>query len=447
MSELDQSFAERLREETEFPNQEKNWKALSQRLQAVGASGATPGSSVLRYWQVAAAGLALVSAALFWKVYDLQQTNAALKQAAQIEQLESAARTAAALEQARSERTFSPTTTPSEETNFDFPGPSIPLADAPKRAARPLVTLPTHSSTDLPIAQKYTSQVPGLTETAASDRSAASAKSDLPFSIGSAALAAAGEATSPTPQLAELALLEQVALPALSGPERPVELPAAIPVTPPVIQPYHEKNSRFQAGIQAVAAKASPSEAGISWHKGAGMQAAFSPLKNFWLTAEFDGLSYTVKTMDYLPKRFFPADPPKPPDSHGGGPHPAKLVQVEGTQQQRLFSLGARYVLPVKCWIKPSVQVAHSWLSMRPTIYSFTFDDFDPGHPNQHDKEQIAKSVEGYTLNNVWRFGLGLQHETTNWVFRAGAEWMESSGASLPTADALVFRTGLSYKF
>lgn len=461
MSEFDKSLAEKLQEEAEFPNRKKNWDALAQRLNAFETGSAPQGASYLRYWQLAAVGLALLSALSFWKIQHLQQVNTALEQAQanwQKEQTNNASDAQAV--QAKpgnsdSQRLGSPNPNPfwSEITNPQDAPPTNNFSKSGHSATVPIISeayrqtnrgpsvFRNKNVATEPEAFAPTAGVPVVTPEPKPTLADQTLPSENP---PPASAPEASNVAASWGQLDALAPSDQLPLVA---PERLPNLPSA-PYSPKIIQPYREKAGRFRLGIQAIAATTQPRETGVSWMKGAGVNAEFSPLKNIWLTAELDWVSYQVKTMDYLPKRFFSEKPPKPPKSQGGGGHHSELVLLEGQQGQRAFSLGLRYVLPVEFWLRPSVQFAHSWTHLAPSIYSFSFEEFDPGHPpNHHEPDRIAHSTSGHSLQNTWRFGAGLEHETHNWVFRAGVEWSEGSGASQASYDALVLRTGLSYKF
>ncbi|MBL7776351.1 MAG: hypothetical protein JNK89_10145, partial [Saprospiraceae bacterium] len=244
----------------------------------------------------------------------------------------------------------------------------------------------------------------------------------------------AGLAPAPTAALPE----------ALASTRPPAGLVLPWPA-PTKIKPFQERKQRFQLGLEGLAAAAQPRESGVSWLKGIGVSAGYAPLRNLWLTAGVDWRSYSVQRMELLPKKYFHHDPPKP-QQHGN--QKPELVDMKGEQRQQVYSLGLRYVVPLRFPVRPAVHLSHQWLRQAPALYVFSYDDHDPGHPNPkpHDLHQLAERIPGFTASNIWSMGVSLEYDTPAWVFRAGVDWQEGSLATPPTFDALVLRAGLAYK-
>lgn len=129
-------------------------------------------------------------------------------------------------------------------------------------------------------------------------------------------------------------------------------------------------------------------------------------------------------------------------------PTPYPLVDIVGYQRVRLLGIGGRYVLPVRFWVRPSVQFAHTWMRRAPSVYNFTFKDTLSGPPPQKEYTfPVPQSTKTQRINSLWRIGVGFEREMPNWVLRAGIDWMENGGASKPTFDALLVQGGVWYKF
>jgi hypothetical protein len=459
MSDFDKFFGERLNEETEFPLREKNWKALAQRLDTVVVGTAPSAVSVLKYWKVAAIGLALISAGLLWKVRTLQETNAALQQKIELHKTAIENNTVSTAGIIAPTRTEVPAALPAEGNAPHLVPASVKSFFVEKQQTAQLRPGGAHrrqrTASDLPAAAKRQNEFD--LQALSSEQTA-----EVPLQAqetNGQALVPAAESVEAAPRSTDLPTAGVlVPLPmgqaiALVLPEHQADLPARMDV--PVTRPFSQKAGRFRVGIQGTVAAPAPRPGGISHLRGAGVAMEYTPVRNLWLTASADGLSYKVQSNRYLPPSFFSGDQPKPINSHHQSPPPFPpsgpfpLVQVEGNQRVRMLSTGVRYVLPVRFWLKPSVQIAHTWLRTSPAIFSFTFEDSKPDLPPQQQKPpfSIPKSTEAQTIRNIWRMGVGLERETDNWVFRAGVDWVENGAATKPAFDALLVQGGVLYKF
>ncbi|MBP6828704.1 MAG: hypothetical protein KA165_19205, partial [Saprospiraceae bacterium] len=103
---------------------------------------------------------------------------------------------------------------------------------------------------------------------------------------------------------------------------------------------------------------------------------------------------------------------------------------------------GLRYVLPVRFWLQPSVRAAYTWVRVSPELISFQFEKPFPNN----NPEYKSKKTDAKYLDNVWRFGAGLEHETPRWVFGIWADFSKNLAGSDSGFDALLFRTGIQYR-
>ncbi|MFN0015720.1 MAG: hypothetical protein ACKVU2_14345 [Saprospiraceae bacterium] len=481
MSDFDKFFAERLNEDSEFPLREKNWKALSRRLDVAGVGALATAVAVLKYWKLASLGVALVSGLLIWNVVSLQRENKKLRE--QLEQRQINMQPAAVMPgdlvpsdhqpggvpnlSSDGAKAVVPTTEPariswskpsgkanqiSQKNNpaslrspSAAPAVGTPVAEqlskqtpAAEMTDHPsgLSAIPSKSAaaeTEVAVGSVKTESEPGA------DRSA-----DVPINPVTESVISPEKTPAPTALVDPLPQIPPILLPnAASKPQAPVMAPFSI------TRPYREKAGRFRLGVQGLFASANPTPEGISALTGAGFLAEYSPVRNFWASVSADWLSYDVKTTEYLPPSFFHAPQPKvvkPPP--GGHQHP--LLEVTGHQRMQLYTVGLRYVLPLRFWLRPSVQVGYAWARKSPEVYSYVFEEDQHGGPGPQPPKPpiyIAASLAGQNISGLWRMGVAAEHETNDWVFRAGVDWLENSAASKPLFDAALVQASVLYKF
>ncbi len=153
-----------------------------------------------------------------------------------------------------------------------------------------------------------------------------------------------------------------------------------------------------------------------------------------------DWLSYTVQSADSLPASVFPDDYPDHKFFY-------KLYQIDARPRQKQISLGLQYTVPIRFWVRPSIHFSHSWVRSEPGVFTFEYRKQNFWDPTHVHIDYMAIRPENKWIHNIWRLGAALEHETPRLSFRAGVDWMESSGASSPIFDAIVIRTGVQYKF
>lgn len=454
MSDFDKFFAERLNQEAEFPRREKNWKALGKRLDAfyAGAGGAI--TTHLKYWQAAAAGLAVVSVALVWKLRSVQQENSALqKEVAALQAARETTPPVAAIPPGLQGQESVPFLAPQKQTGSpqparqpdqdaaysDSPVHHRPASEA-KEANRPgrIFTIPSAKRSNLTAytdknTLAATPETPGPNTPAPDSTAGASALPPVTALPGTEAIAGALDLLP----FAGSGLPKRLSVGQVDLPSAPVA-----PVTRPVIPPNPVRD-RFRVGVQAVAATPLPADKGLSWLKGGGLNAEFSPLRSLWLTASADWLGASVQVKDSLRRHYLPPAPNKyPKPDHD-------LVQVDGNPRYQHVSLGLRYALPLRFWVQPSVRVAHTWVHRPPSVFSFKYVDYDPGPgpPKPVKTEYLAARTEDRWMSHIWQFGTVLEYTTARWVFRLSADYMQGGGATGPAFDALLVQTGVQYRF
>ncbi len=480
MSDFDKFIADKLEEEGDFPNRDRNWRHLSQRLQAFEVGGNVR-PSLWHYWPAAAAVVISLSVAgwLVWKMKAVQQENTALRQ--EIAALKQAMPTVTPMATLPEQNT---TKSAVAEQNAAQPGDNITPSDAPVRQYPPKNQPRSSASTiatTTPRAPGHKQKNKDFDQWANQPDNAAattpgallipsksidSTKNKHSNTLSAVAAGNMLETTSPTQFPALIVPSDssqlitstppldsaQTAL-AVKEPVSPATLPAVstdsvatAAVPPPIIQPLR-RHYRFRLGVGAVAGWSLPREQGVSPILGSGLVAAYAPVRFLQLTASADWLHFNINTSQYLPRFHAPHHGP-PSHLH---PHD-ELVQVESEQRQQHFALGLTYALSVHGWIRPVVRVAHTWVHIAPGLVSFKFEEPHGGGgpgpgPGHNDPEYVAQKFDGQTISNIWRFGAGLEHELPRWTLGLWADYSKNLGASESTFDALLLRGGVQYKF
>lgn len=464
MSDFDKFFAEKLDEESQFPNRGKNWRALSKRLDAFDAGITRGKASHLRYWQIAAAGALALAGWLTWKTISVQSENTELR------------REMAVLQEKNkiAEQEIAQTNERQNKGEIRIPAVGGGQHSWNRGAA---------AATDIAFDKKekqreaarffnsgqhsvgVTASIPGTNEPDISNPIVYEGKTK-PGDAPSASDSLVALETDLTPNVFEKRLST---LPFLLGDSLknivvashtrlgPAVLPLSQPdapataAAPKIIEPVRP-TSRFRAGVQVLAGTALPSQKGVSPLTGQGLTAEFALWRGLSLTASADWLHFEVSTDQYHPQLHPNCSANKPPPSlPGPGPGPKhKLVKVEGSQRQQQYGLGLRYSLPLRFWLRPSVRIAHTWVrvSPDPLIFKYQKKSTMPPSPNDFDHSKyIVRNCGAKQLDNVWRLGAGLEHETRKWVFGLWADYSDNFAASDATFDALLLRAGVQYKF
>ncbi|MEO6038801.1 MAG: hypothetical protein ABIQ93_10330 [Saprospiraceae bacterium] len=485
MSDFDRFFAEKLEEEGEFPHRDRNWRQLSKRLEAFEVGG---GSHAPRWYYWAAAAVVAVSLTvagwLVWKMEALKQENAALRQeVGALQQSAPAGQRAAELPATKlPEKSVLEKISKQEPPVAVHPATTVPApiasagqrseksawSPAPEKAPRDIKSKPSAEKKDqVPAEDKRTPPTfiapPIAVENEVDPtKSTVSPNTQRPDSLSTVASGNKSNPLSPIENNSTLASdsLQATALPpaqdsaqtVLAEKQReivppPTKLPDTVAqAAVPLIKPARSA-ARFRIGLEGVAGMPRPQQSGISLVTGTGIMASYSPLRSFRVMASADWVHYDVNTSQYIPK--FHAPHGQPPN-HPSGPY-HELVQVESSQRQQHYALGLSYALPFHGWLRPAIQVAHTWVRVRPGLVIFRFEEHHGGGPGpgpgNHDSDYIAEKFAGQTISNIWRVGAGLEHELPRWTFGLWADYSKDFAATESTFDALMLRAGLQYKF
>lgn len=392
MRDLDKHLADHLNEEGNFPGREANWRALTYRLEAAAAR------RVLVRWQMAAGGLLLGLVAMSGLAYHFYCEKQAW-----------AARWAEVTDAC--EAALSRTGTPLAIV--------MPRETQWMPASRPEVVLPKRYPMSLEAASSPTNE-PQRPEVA-----------PISDAADADALPAEGEAPEHLPFLATRML-------------QPLEHTPTLPEGWPNVSP-RRRESRLWLGLQGTAGIPTP-RPGISLLQGAGLGLEYRAIGQLWITAAADALSYDVRHTAYLPAAFYRENPPQAFKLVlGKPPVPYPLRDVVANQRLRLLSTGLRYRLPVRFWLRPSVQVAHTWAYVSPAIYNYTFVDTLPGTPPKVLTFSSAQSTAAYSVRGLWRFGVALERETEWWAIRLGVSRQEAFRPDF--YDTWLVQGGIWYKW
>jgi hypothetical protein len=466
MSDFDKYFKERLDEEGQFPRREKNWRALSKRLDAFGAGiqeHSTNLRTYLRCWQAAAVSAVAVAGWLTWETVTTQSENAELRrEVAALQEKNKAILPQASISepaggspQIFQKENLNTATVHSEiGKNEESPHEVIKpyrneeiLINKVTTGINPTNAVLQADNSSVSNSTVYEKKSPsgGVVGTADSTQAQAT---NLPQALVEENLSNLKTPPPllvlPTDSLHEITLisLSKTSPKVLPLPKKDIaDAPAEVKIIEPVRSP-----SRFSAGVQVLAGLPQPHEKGISPIIGQGITAEYNVWKGLWATASADWLRFDVSTKKYCSK-FHPPHHPEPPNQIGQPHHPEKLVNVESAQRQQQFGLGLRYAFPVRFWLRPSIRAAYTWTRVSPELIRFKYQK--PGGPNwppSPPKYKVQKS-DAQILGDTWRFGAGLEHETPYWVFGLWADYSKSFTANDPSFDMLLFRAGVQYRF
>lgn len=392
MRDLDRYLADHLNEEGNFSGREANWRALTYRLEAAAAR------RVLVRWQMAAGGLLLGLVAMSGLAYHFYCEKQAW-----------AARWAEV--------------TDACEAALSHTG--TPIAIAVPTGIRRAPALGPQAA----LSERYLAP----SEVASSPINEAQHPEMAPISASADADASSAENEAPEhlPFLATRML-------------QPLEHTPTFPAAWPNASP-RRRESRLWLGLQGTAGVPTP-RPGISLLQGVGLGLEYRAIGQLWITAAADALSYDVHHTDYLPVAFYRESPPQAfKFVPGKPPVPYPLRDVVANQRLRLLSTGLRYRLPVRFWLQPSVQVAHTWAYVSPAIYNYTFVDTLPGTPTKVVAFSSAQSTDSYSVRGLWRFGVALERETEWWAIRLGVSRQEAFRPDF--YDAWLVQGGIWYKW
>lgn len=504
MSDFDKFFAERLEEEAQFPNKNRNWRGLSKRLDALD-TGQMAHRPRLRLWQGVAAAAVVACGLLLWKMQAHQSEIRALHQ--EIAQLTETLHEAQSVQPAPIANTQKNALTEENSVGFQAQASETTPAQLPITAQNDEITEPTRKTT----AVKRTGILPenvipapppaapglqgALTQNASSpplqeaQKTAINAGSagihavesnDVQHQANTAVVSAGANNDSLQSAVAITPAVTEPGQQALDTMEtktagttekqQPLNVPApaqqketvaeAAKINPPegnippaiMIKPAGQ-HDRFRIGPYALLGFVQPKQAGVSTISGQGIEAGYRVWRSLRLQASAEWLHFNISSTRF-PERFYPHHDtlPKPPDHNMGGGNPGmyhqELVQVESSQRHQQFGIGMQYTLPVRWWVKPTMSVAYNLIRVSPTLVTYKFKDefHQPGHDPDPDPEYVAEKIDKQWIENQWRFGIGLEKTVNRWVFGINADYTKSFADTTPAFNTLYLRAGVQYQ-
>ncbi|MCW5921611.1 MAG: hypothetical protein KIS77_04650 [Saprospiraceae bacterium] len=455
MSNFDDFFAEKLDEEGRYPRREKNWKALSKRLEAfdIGAERyLVRAKSHLRYWQTTAACAIMAAVLLGWKTISTQRKYAeAQREIATLQVQRQAAENE--ISNLRKSRPNKQEQTSDNQTNTRGNETSSFAKTDTDNSKQPK-TMILHKSQGKPIKLQPTTDEKGKAIVVFIEKES---NPETPVANDAADMGAEkgiGVTIAPIDMLLankpfRLAK-SQFAHPLPSFPE--IDTIATMKTVAKTLKPTRDF-SRFRAGIQVLGGLPAPSKSGISPLNGHGVALEYNVLGNFWLTASADWLKFDISTEKYHPQFHPPHKPvndPSPNPNPGPQPPKEKLVKVESTQRQQHYGLGLRYAFPTYGWVRPSVRLTHTWNRVSPETITFKFQpkaQSTPPHPPMGKPRYKVQKSDAQFLGDAWRLGAGLEHETRSWAFGLWADYSKNFTSGAPSFDMLLLKASLQYRF
>jgi BMFP domain-containing protein YqiC len=455
MSNFDDIFEQKLNEEQSFPNPEANWGKLATQLQSHDLLVHAVARKLL-IWKIAAAAALIATVATTGILYQSKQENRQLQ--ATIAQLE--------------EKLATPSVPIATGSSSEIPKQThetLPESD-PAKAVIPNKTDQASNSKALPGKVLNANEItptkarsknnkPGIVskanDMAVSNPPVEGQKSNR--DLQETALNAAQQTIA---QLqARVDTLEQTLATIKDLPLQPKTLaildplpafkkqtvaktisPETVAMHTSLIHPIRV-HDRFRVGIQTQLGFLSPKAKGVTPLKGSGISAAFSPARNFWITASADWLHFDIQSDTFL-KRFRLPNPPMINPNHTFD----KLVHMETSQRQQQFALGIKYALPVRARIRPTLRLAHIWTRVAPGTVSFRFEEpFHPGGPHQNDPEYYTIRTAARSFGNTWRMGAGLERSFGRWNLAVSADYAKHFVERAFSYDAVFVNLGLQY--
>jgi hypothetical protein len=403
MKDFDRYFSEKLNEEVQFPNRDKNWMEMSRRLDAL-ETGATFMRSRLGPWKVVSA-LAVVLAGMFaWQNYHLLSECDNMKE--QIAGL----RTSVA----------------------DLSRMADAMEDLKNSQGKILLAVSKHDEvesrrTPPVVAYSYPSATLAAKEVA------------LPV-ISKRGV----DTTLSAPMIDNFDHLSKIRQEEIRSEAKDgIAVTAALPVNAPGRMTY-----RYRLGISAVAGKVMPGVEGVSLVRGQGVTAEYKLWRNYWMGASAEWLTYDLNAPAYPGTLKQPEGDtiPGPVWGWGWSWHHYKLIRVESTQQTRHYSLGIRYEIPTRWLLKPSVRLSYSWIRAAPSTVTYTYlkrNHYPYSDPTEY--YAVVKTNPGL-LGEQFRLGFGLERDMPRWSFGLMAEYSRKSQIASTGMGVLFLRGGISYK-
>ncbi|MCB9355704.1 MAG: hypothetical protein H6575_14130 [Lewinellaceae bacterium] len=440
MSDFYQQIGKKLQEEGRFPNREKNWRTLAKRLNAYKQGTSVTRTPRISMWKIAATLLLLLSAWLGWSLHQTRVENAFLaEQLLALSHKEDPSRQAivqnndgsgsGSVEERRSK---------SEETSPDVvETPAVSLSGRPKvnvKALSPSAAVNTGRNASAPAGsiENYPETIKdrqGTEPTMIGERDPQ--EENITAQTGSASDSTGhDDITASKPEIVGQALAD---VPLPEKPDSTTDLAQADQMIRPVKAP-----GRIQTGIQGLVGFTQPKKQGISLMTGHGVAAEYRLFDRLWVTASADWVRFNVKTKKFERSVHHHKGPP---DNTPPTPF-SKLQGVESTQRQQHYGLGLKYSLPMRSWIRPAVRVAYTLVRISPETVNLNYKKPGP----MGEKEYVVKKFKSAYLENVWRFGFGLEHETPRWVFGLWADYSKNFSVCDKGLDSWLVRGGIQYR-
>lgn len=446
MNNFDDFFEKELNEEQQFPNSGANWGKLSQQLQSHDLVLHAVARKVLA-WKIAAAAALIGTIASTALLYQTRKENRQLEQTiAQYQQMEKVPSTPLAQIPAAPD-TLSMAAPNAQQAVASNQIPVRPYASkSANNAAKSLKTLELTPSggtaTSTESKQTATAQAANqeITAQTAELLAAQNQIAQLQEQVDSLQKALT-EAKASSVQPVIMATLASLPAYDRKTAQKPDRQPDVVAYQPKQIQPF-KASDRWCAGVQAQLGYVTPRATGVSVLKGSGFNVAYSPVRNWWLTASADWLHFNIQT-DTVLKRLRLPDPPMMNPSH----HYDQLEEISSSQRQQQYALGVRYVVPLRARLRPTLRVAHVWTHVAPATVTFRFKDTNhPGGPHPNDPDYFFIKTAAHTFGNTWRFGAGLERSFGRWGLHFTADYAKQFTARTKASDAIYLNAGLQYR-
>ncbi|MBN8682042.1 MAG: hypothetical protein J0L99_05300 [Chitinophagales bacterium] len=468
MSDFDKQWADKLNEPENFPNRDKNWSQLSERLDHF-QSHRTDLTRQVRYWKAAAAVLAIATTGFcaLWANSYLRHQRLLENQA----QIQSVTQQVAPI--TSDLNTFSPSEAQnSPSTTFTVPesGGHSDLAAANTKtspentptnkqttAAEKSGQLSTHNYAPVKSPSNKRA-VPAAGKLAPSSADAVAADEPAGTGVSNAATTTNNAVAALPPTSAGSDKHNNTAIELLPAAEASLLLPQAavlplqsVATTPTPVNIAHRRfrpslqlGPQFGLGIK--------NTVGVNQVRSAGLLAECNILPGLMLSASADWQQYRLTSQDTLPDKIKPGGGHHPHNPPGPQQPDHRLTEISGDLRQQQFSLGLRYALPLRGRISPSLRLAHVWLHEKAGLLSYEFEDPDPHGPgpgpHAPEKYILAERTEAAKTANWWRAGAGLDVKVgSGWTAQVGVDYMfNTAGVSGGNAEGWYARGGVVYQ-
>jgi hypothetical protein len=471
MSQFDDFFNKKLNEEQSFAGQKRSWTQLNRDLQLL-EKGTAIGARSLTLWKAVSIVAILISVALVWERQHLvdaqEKSNLVVTQLQEKLQGQNTPVAQHAVKQPENilDRSISaPMENPSAATatrsnEILYSNKVIDSAKStrkPRQIASKENDLPKLSNPDnATVAPSIQVTLPALhpQPNDSNSNSIAAKRPDVEPNapVNSSALSSIPIITTQEPveltaDTARFALkdstvkVDSSAIKMIEKPDSSSSKPMA-EASSPIIDPVHKKATRWNVGVRLIAGFPQPEQQGVSMIQGQGLSVSYRFWHNFSLTTAAEFLKFEVNA-DSIPKHC--SDIKLPP--HGQGHHFSELKNVTSSREIRQYNIGLNYTQPLIGRLNASCSVAHTWAFLPSRQVSLRFEELHGPGPGGPDEEYQVRQTPKKWVSNVWRLGVGLQYETSRWIFGARGDYAKHFNNSSPTVDATFASAEVLYKF